>query len=694
MADKKDSLQAAQACNRDVPTDAPGPKQDCSDVVNISVFFDGTGNNKDVDDSDHKWSNPARMWLAAVQRKEQTNYPIYISGVGTPFNNTATKGLEKWWIDKEDGLPGNVSGAGGSRRLDFGQDNINSTLRQVLLNNAKKLRVTTKAYSDDGRSKSLGELNTALGKHRLIKMINLSIFGFSRGAALARAFSNDFLSLCETDGQGQKTYNGFPIRIHFVGLFDTVASFGIPATNMDWPWTEKKLKIPGEVERCVHYVAAHELRFSFPSDLIRDHGRLMPNWTETVYPGVHSDVGGGYLPLNKDTKDKPDDYAATQGLSNNYARIPMHDMMNEAVKVGVRMLAYDDIEKINAPLFDERFAIEPKALDDFRHYMAAVPAGKTTEETVTAHMKALYSAYGTMTRKGMKTPDKVASAGSVKNALFGHVGMASEVGALQHRGKAAKLLVEQANLPHILQFYGTTYSQVVRPEAWRLQAWDSDANDAIVTFIKYWVHDSKAGFINSVEPFSYFRGRGMSESTRNVLAKGLQWFDENVEAITGGVIKIYHSAEGVVVETWKQGVLTATQTYKVGEKFTIDTVNAGEKYAVEVYQTSKQVVISTVDAGQKMIVTSINTAQKKAAELADAAQKKAAEVGQQIEQGAKQAAKEAGQAYDAAQKSASDMATQLGQGAKQVSDAIGSKVDAGMKAVEDGWKATRANLGF
>jgi hypothetical protein len=40
------------------------------------------------------------------------------------------------------------------------------------------------------------------------------------------------------------------------------------------------------------------------------------------------------------------------------------------------------------------------------------------------------------------------------------------------------------------------------------------------------------------------------------------------------------------------------------------------------------------------------------------------------------------------------MATQLGQGAKQVSDAIGSKVDAGMKAVEDGWKATRANLGF
>jgi vacuolar-type H+-ATPase subunit H len=411
---------------------------------------------------------------------------------------------------------------------------------------------------------------------------------------------------------------------------------------------------------------------------------------------VHSDVGGGYLPLEKDTKDKPDDYAATQGLSNNYARIPMRDMMSEAVKTGVRILSYGDLEKDpkRKALFLERYYIDPKAEEAYRHYMAAVPAGNTTEEIVTAHMKALYSAYGTMTRKGMKTPDKVAAAGSVKHVLFGHAGMAREAGALQHRGQAATLLVEQANLPHILQFYGTTYSQVVRPEAWRLQAWNSDANDAIVNFIQNWVHDSKAGFINSVEPFSYFRGRGMSESTRNVLAKGLQWFDENVAAVTGGVIKIYNSAEGIVVETWRQGVLTATQTYKVGEKFTIDTVNAGEKYAVEVYQTSKQVVISTVDAGQKMIVSSINTVQKKASELADAAQKKASEVGQEIQQGATKLSNEAGQAYDAAKKTASDMATQAGQGAKQVSDAVGNKVDAGMKAVEDSWKATKSLLGF
>ncbi|AMO94903.1 hypothetical protein CFter6_2215 [Collimonas fungivorans] len=604
--------------------------------------------------------------------------------------------------------------------MDFGQDNVNKALRQALFNSAKKLNATAKAYSEKGKDQSLAELGQALAAHRLIKVINLSVFGFSRGAALARAFSNNFIKSCKADKSGDLFYqdNGhsvpIPIRVHFLGLFDTVASFGIPAANLDWPWTEKDLKIAGPVERCVHYVAAHELRYSFPSDLIREHGRLMPNWTETVYPGVHSDVGGGYLPLNKETSKNPD----TQGLSNNYARIPMRDMMSEAVKAGVRMLGYRDIEKFNAPLFDARYAIDPKAEEHYRHYMAAVPAGKTTEETVTAHMKALYSAYGTMTRKGLKTPDQVQWKGDTTHALIGHVSMAREAEALLHPDKAKKLMNEQAAkssamgfvtplaaVPQAMQYAGTAYIQTVRPESWRLEAWSSNANDAIVTFVQNWVHDSKAGFINGVEPFSYFRPRGMTESSRNVLAKGLQWLDENVDAATNGVIKIYHNAEGVVVETWKQGVLTATHTYKVGEKFTIDTINAGEKYAVEVYNTSKQVVISTVDAGQKMIVNSYNTAQKKAneladatqkkaAELSDAAQKKATEVGQEIKQGATKLSNEAGEAYDAAKKTASDMATKAGQGAKQVSDAVGNKVDAGMKVVEDGWKATKSLLGF
>lgn len=414
-------------------------------------------------------------------------------------------------------------------------------------------------------------------------------------------------------------------------------------------------------------------------------------------------MGGGYLPLNDITKTKAGGYADTQGLSNNYARIPMRDMMSEAVKAGVRMLGYRDIEKFNAPLFDARYAIDPKAEEHYKHYMAAVPAGPTIEATITAHMKALYSAYGTMNRKGLRTPDQVQWKDDKVHTLIGHVSMAREAEALLHPGKASALMLEQrakaaplgiVGIPQIMQYAGTTYTQVVRPEAWRLQAWSTDANDAVLTFVQNWVHDSKAGFINGVEPFSYFRPRGMTESSRNVLAKGLQWFDANVEAITGGVIKIYNSAEGVVVETWKQGTLIASRTYQVGEKFVVDTVDAGEKYTIEVLQTSKKVVISTVEAGQKMIVTSINTVQKQATDLMDAGQKKASEVGQEIQQGATKLSNEAGQTYDAAKKNVSDMATQVGQGAQQVSDAVGSKVDAGMKAVEDAWKAHKGLLGL
>lgn len=35
--------------NNDVANNQPSCKQDCRDVVNISVFFDGTGNNEDAD---------------------------------------------------------------------------------------------------------------------------------------------------------------------------------------------------------------------------------------------------------------------------------------------------------------------------------------------------------------------------------------------------------------------------------------------------------------------------------------------------------------------------------------------------------------------------------------------------------------------------------------------------------------------
>lgn len=227
-----EALSGACAANRDIANVPPGPFQDCADVIHISVIFDGTGNNKDADEADQKWSNVARMWRAAVMRAASSPslYPIYISGVGTKFNGQATGWLDKGQIWVEDTLLGGGTGRGGDRRLDFGSDNVNERLRQVLINNAQRLGGEVAAYAKANQAKSFGELNEKLGKHRLIKIINVSAFGFSRGAALARAFVIRLIKDCELLNQG------YPLRVNFLGLFDTVASFGLPAQNVRLPW--------------------------------------------------------------------------------------------------------------------------------------------------------------------------------------------------------------------------------------------------------------------------------------------------------------------------------------------------------------------------------------------------------------------------------------------------------------------------
>ncbi|EEF23670.1 conserved hypothetical protein, partial [Ricinus communis] len=329
-----------------------------------------------------RWSNPARLWRAAqaLVNNDVPNYAIYISGVGTPFNDTATDWMDEKLMTLQDEVLGLGTGAGGTRRMDYGEARVNARLRAVLAQSAAKLNLSIPSYITKGKPPNIKDLAKALERHGLITIINLSIFGFSRGAALARAFTNEMLKQTSRGSDGILRYNGVPIRFNFMGLFDTVASFGVAAKNVDMPFDEKDLVVSPMVERCVHYVAAHELRFSFPVDLIRKDGKLMPNWTETVYPGAHSDVGGGYDPI-------------CQGISNNYARIPMRDMMREAVKSGVRLLDYDDIEKYSKGLFVERFEVKTETFIAYKKYMSAIGSHEAVEQAVTTHMKALYSAW-------------------------------------------------------------------------------------------------------------------------------------------------------------------------------------------------------------------------------------------------------------------------------------------------------------
>ena len=148
--------------------------------------------------------------------------------------------------------------------------------------------------------------------------IYLDVVGFSRGAAQARVFAN---WLSDTMMHGEEKLFGAKANIRFMGLFDTVASVvgkgGIGSVMRAGFWREghddwassRDLQIPPKpiVQNCVHLVALHELRTSFPGDSVyRDqvdphdsnkHTEIKPdNCEERIRPGAHSDLGGGYAP--------------------------------------------------------------------------------------------------------------------------------------------------------------------------------------------------------------------------------------------------------------------------------------------------------------------------------------------------------------------------------------------------------------
>lgn len=517
-----DQSVCVASANRDVDNENPCTNQDCSDVIHISVFFDGTGNNKDADEATKRWSNVARIWRAAEALAEQGKpyYPIYISGVGTKFNGKPLSPSDQLKIDIEDNLGGGVAGAGGTRRVDYGQQQINDALRNVLLTKARSQDGEVAKYAKNGQQQSFSDVNRFLAKHRLIKQINVSIIGFSRGAALARAFCNQWLWQCKEE-HGQLSYEGYPIRFVFLGLFDTVASFGLPATNSA-NYTGFKghdLVVDERVERCVHQVAAHELRFSFPVDLIRRNGKLDGRWEEKVYPGVHSDIGGGYEPIE-------------QGIDNNYSRIPMRDMMREALLAGTRLVSYDALaqNKLFKALFSERFECKPETESAYKAYCAQCKPGGSVEKQVQKHMEQLYSAYGTLHRQGGENltqrehrkghswsrlaPDDMAK--ELENYDKAMRNLTTDVGASIAKSVAggdATYLIRQG-----------AYAMWISPKPWQRQAWQQKSDDKVMAFIHGYVHDSKVGFLSNAEPWSYFSKRGISESSHSVQG----WFEDNV----------------------------------------------------------------------------------------------------------------------------------------------------------------------
>ncbi|WP_186268933.1 T6SS phospholipase effector Tle1-like catalytic domain-containing protein [Burkholderia gladioli] len=305
----------------------------CRLYPSLSFFFDGTNNNMARDVPLNKHSNVVKLYRIAKDSVQEESRPLYLPGVGTPFKFIKIAGYTDHLKDDEGGIRGLGLGAGGDLRIQFALGEFSRRL----------------------------EIEWGPGSWLHMREITVAIFGFSRGATEARAFVRRLIEQKCTKDDGQLYWSApsgtrVPLRINFMGIFDTVASVGGPALHLDWA---SELAIPPEVERCVHYISAHEVRRAFPLDSVRVDKAYPTNCEEVVYPGVHSDVGGGY---------GPDEQGRTQDLS----LIPLRHMLAEALRSGVPLKALDQMD----PQLREDFQLDDNARITklYTDYLSALPA--------------------------------------------------------------------------------------------------------------------------------------------------------------------------------------------------------------------------------------------------------------------------------------------------------------------------------
>lgn len=365
----KEQMQRAKAvCSAagEPTTDFKGTKLSCTGDIFVGIFFDGTGNNEDADFAksrntprQQKHSNVVRLYHAFPTAKVGTSgyYRYYIPGVGTPFDKIGDEGVGFFGGIAQ--KLGSIAAWNGEPRIIWGLTRVFNAVSQYVYGDNIIDDETAGSLADE--LSSTGVVTSFLRRRTLkdewqaklkavvknrtpqVTQLNLSVYGFSRGAAEARAFVNWFYELCEEKGQGWE-FAGIPVRLQFLGIFDTVSSVGAAGLysifegRQSWAWNN--MQIHGSVEQCLHLVAGQEVRACFPLDSVRIDGKYPPNTKEYVYPGSHSDVGGGYMPmcLGKDDWAQED---------RQLARIPGFEMYCAAIEAGVPFLTKPQLKARN-----------------------------------------------------------------------------------------------------------------------------------------------------------------------------------------------------------------------------------------------------------------------------------------------------------------------------------------------------------
>lgn len=317
----------------------------CCFAIQFSIFFDGTRNHMKEDAPSGSHSNIARLFDVCRNKTAQGQFRLYVQGVGTPFPEIG---------EHEPHEDGAKKGKNGDLRMRYASlfmaNEIARLLRGDVLveNTAPEI---TRALKDEANIRIWRrQLEHMLANPKpaapQISAITLDLFGFSRGATAARAFLNH---LVEWAGDGLPQVCGIPLRVRFMGLFDTVASVEIADSmprpgdgHLDWA-KPKYMVVPAFVEQCVHMVAGHEARNSFPLTSISASREQAPRRLEIIYPGVHADVGGGYGTASQGKGTHKGSQGIQQQQGDLLSQIPLNDMYMRARAAGVPLLERDDV---------------------------------------------------------------------------------------------------------------------------------------------------------------------------------------------------------------------------------------------------------------------------------------------------------------------------------------------------------------
>jgi len=169
------------------------------------------------------------------------------------------------------------------------------------------------------------------------KDLEFDIFGFSRGAALARHFVNVLKQTGEWWSISE-VYSRQHVNICTLNIFDTVGSMIVPGKDID-PGYSYFIKSHWVRDGITHIIADDEYRYNFDGQFIGENDKDYPvdhekgKIREYIGVGAHSDIGGGY------TKEEQ------HGIANNdLAKVYLDKMYERGVELWIPFLKKPDSE--------------------------------------------------------------------------------------------------------------------------------------------------------------------------------------------------------------------------------------------------------------------------------------------------------------------------------------------------------------